>query len=229
MTYLDRPWRPPEEFPAGDWVPEMDHHDWLDRHRSLGRVPWVKRNGLSDGDRQHMQSLAPTEKAEYLRVLGGDIGSVQRDGFLYANFLEEMKQSIPGPGGDEEANKAADKVIERMKAMGMVSASLDEQDGGPPKGQSPRPWRAVMNWLWKLLQKVGRFLLNSIESFVTLAKGILGEAADQASVSFSASIPPAVSFEIDAAYFTSPDTWKKFKEFFDAILNQMEKVVEPDR
>jgi hypothetical protein len=227
MTYLDRPWRPPEEFPAGDWVPEMDHRDWLDRHRGLGRVPWVNRDGLSDADRQQLATLAPTVKAEYLRVLGGDIGSVQRDGFLYANFLEELKRHTPEPDGDEDADKAADRVVERMKAMGLVSASLDEQDGGPPKHQSPRPWRAVMNWLSGLLQKVGRFLVNSIEAFTILAKGLFGDAAEQASVSFSASIPPAVSFAVNAAFFTDTETWRHFKEFIDAILKQMGKIVEP--
>jgi hypothetical protein len=63
MTYLDRPWRPPEEFAAGDWVPEVDHRDWLDRHRGLGRVPLVKQEGLSDADRQSLESLMPTEAA----------------------------------------------------------------------------------------------------------------------------------------------------------------------
>lgn len=227
MTYLDRPWRPPEEFAAGDWVPEMDHRDWLDRHRGMTRVPWVKREGLSDADRQVLESLTPTDAAKYLRVLGGDIGSVQRDGFLYANFLEELKRNAPVVDDDEKADKSADDIVERMRAMGMVSASLDEQDGGPPRHQSPRPWRAVMNWLWKLLQKVGRFLVNSIDAFMALAKSLFGDAAKHASVSFSVSIPPAVSFDIDAAFFANRETWKKFMDFIEAILEQMEKLVEP--
>jgi hypothetical protein len=226
MPYLDQPWRPPVEFPEGEWVPEMGHRSWLDRHSGLEHAAWVKRDGLEPGDVEALQALQPNDKSKYLKVLGADIGSVQRDGFLYANFMEDLKQAAPISDRDTGADAAADRVVERMKAMGMTSASLDEHHGGPPVGRSPRPWRAVMNWLSSLLYKVGRFLVNSIEAFLVLARDLLGAAANKTTVSFSASIPPAVSFDIGFDYFTDRENWATFKQFIDAILDQVGKLVE---
>ena len=83
-----------------------------------------------------------------------------------------------------------------------------------------------MNWLWKLLQKVGRFLSNSIEAFTVLAKKIFDEAINHISVSLNAGIPPSVSFGMDAGFIAKRETWEKFSDFTKAIWEQMEKLVE---
>lgn len=229
MPYLDQPWRPPEEFSEGEWVPEMDQRGWLDRHRDLPHASWVKLDGLANEDAEYLQgtNLSDDERRKYLKALGADIGSAQRDGFFYANFLEQLKRAAPLSTGDPAADKAADDVVERMKAMGFTSANLDERHGGPPTGKSPRPWRAVMNWLSGLVRKVGQFLVNAAQAFGVLARDLISDAASQTTISFSASIPPAIAFSISLEYFKDSSKWKKFKEFIDAILEQMEGLVGP--
>lgn len=229
MPYLDQHYRPPEEFPPGEWVPEMDQHGWLDRHRDLQHDSWVKLDGLTDSDAVYLQNtnLPDDERRKYLRALGADIGSAQRDGFFYANFLEQLKRAAPLSTDDPGADKAADQVVERMKAMGFTSAKLDEQRGGPPKGNSPRPWRAVMKWLSSLVRKVGRFLVNAAQAFGVLARDLISDAPGQTAISFSASIPPAIAFSISFEYFTDSSKWKMFKEFTNAILEQIEELVGP--
>jgi hypothetical protein len=228
MPYLNQPWRPPEEFPEGQWVPEIDQRGWLDRHRDLPHASWVRLDGLTDSDASYLGTdLSDDERSRYLKALGADIGSAQRDGFFYANFLEQLKRAAPLSAGDADADNAAGEVVERMQAMGFASASLDEEHGGPPKGNSPRPWRAVMKWLGGLIRKVGQFLANAAHAFAVLVRHLLVDVSSRAAIAFSASIPPAISFEIDLEYFTDSGKWKKFKEFIDAILEQMEKIVWP--
>src|SRR5215472_11257560 len=214
MPYLDQPWRPPEEFSEGEWVPETDQRGWLDRHRDLPHASWVKLDGLAPEHAEYLQgaNLPDDERRRYLRALGADIGSAQRDGFFYANFLEQLKQAAPLSTDDPDADKAADNVVERMKVMGFTSANLDERHGGPPKGNSPRPWRAVMKWLSSLVRKVGRFLVNAAQAFGVLARNLIADAPSKTAISFSASIPPAIAFSIDFDYFTDSSKWKKFRE-----------------
>ena len=198
MPYLDQPWQAPEGFfPLGEWVPEVDRRGWIDRHSDLPYASWVKREGLTPGDLSYLQTLQPQrdERLKYLEALGADIGSVQRDGFLYANFLEQLKQAIPALTGDTAADQIADNIVERMKTMRLTSANLDEELGEPPPPQSPRPWRAVINWLSRLLQQVGLFLVNSIQAFVALIRELMLDANKQIAISFSAGIPPAVAFQ----------------------------------
>jgi hypothetical protein len=233
MPYLNQRW-PPEDFPEGDWVPEIDRPGWIARHSNLPHASWVKREGLTPDDVTHFRSLpSPStspqydERLKYLEALGADIGSVQRDGYFYGNFLEQLKQAAPQSVGDSAADEAADTVVERMKAMGFTTANLPEHYGGPPERKSLRPWKAVMNWLSGLLHKVGRFLTNSIRAFAVLARGLFVGAVNQMSVSFSASIPPAIGFDIQLAYFTDDSQWDMFNRFTDAILTEIEKLVEP--
>jgi len=167
------------------------------------------------------------ERLKYLGTPGADIGSGGRDGYFYANFLEQLKQAAPISVGDAAADDVADNVVERMKAMGFTSANWPEQYGGPPERKSPRPWKAVMNWLSGLLHKVGRFLANSIRAFAVLASGLFVGAVNQMSASFSASIPPSVGFDIQLAYFIDDSQWDMFNQFTDAILTEMERLVEP--
>jgi hypothetical protein len=227
MPYLDQPWRPPEEFAQGEWVPELDQHDWLDRHRDLPHASWVKLDGLTDDDAEYLQStnLSADERRKYLKALGADIGSAQRDGFFYTNFLEQLKRAAPLSTDDPDADKAAGEVIERMKVMGFTSANLDEQHGGPPKGNSPRPWRAVMKWLSSLTRKVWQFLVNAAQTFGALARRFTADTKSHATISFSASIPPAIAFDVDLEYVIDSNKWKLFKEFLNDIWAQMEKLV----
>jgi hypothetical protein len=159
-------------------------------------------------------------------TLGADIGSVQRDGYFYANFLEQLKLAAPVSVGDAAADQVADDVVERMKTMGFTSANLPEQDGGPPERKSLRPWKEVMKWLLRQLRKVGQFLSNSIQAFAILAGNLVVEAANKISVAFSAGFPLAVvGFEIELSYITDGTTRDILKRFIDAILDEAEKLL----
>jgi hypothetical protein len=61
------------------------------------------------------------------------------------------------------SDATADAVVEQMLALGFVSASWPEAVGGPPPHESPRPVRRVLNWLFELAAKVGRFILKCLE------------------------------------------------------------------
>lgn len=238
MPYVEKPW-PPADFREGDWVPEIDPPRWADRHRSLPHASWVKQEGLTDSDAGYLKNLTPptpsspgepletNEWLSYLTTLGADIGSVQRDGYFYANFLEQLKQAAPVSVGDAAADEVADNVVERMKTMGFTSANLPEQYGGPPERKSLRPWKGVMKWLLRQLRKVGQFLANSIQAFGTLAGSLVVEAVNKISVGFSAGFPLAVvGFEFDLAYLTEDTTRDILNRFINAILDEAERLFE---
>jgi alkylation response protein AidB-like acyl-CoA dehydrogenase len=223
MPYLEKRW-PPAQFSEGDWVPEIDPSRWARRHEGLPLATWVKQ-GFTDSD---ADALAESNDwLKYLRTLGADIGSVQRDGYFYANFLEQLKQAAPVSVGDSEADQAADDVVERMKTMGFTSANLPEQSGGPPERKSLRPWKDVMKWLLRQLRKVGQFLANSIQAFGALVGNLAVGAANKISVGFSAGFPlGVVGFEIELAYLTDGTTRDILKQFIDAIMDEAEKLFE---
>jgi hypothetical protein len=228
MPYLDQPWQyGQKQFNKGEWVPEMDLNNWIERHKDLKYPAWAKSEGLTPDDLTNLQLLPPNQKREYLRELGADIGSAQRDGFLYANFLEQLKEAVPvSPSESEKADEVADNVVNRMNTLGLTSAkSLSEEQGGPPKSASPRSFQKVMNWLMGLLNKVGRFLLNSIEVFGALARDLFLDVRSQLkAIAFTASIPPGLSFEISPEYFTDYRNWRILKPFIEKILEHMGKL-----
>jgi hypothetical protein len=238
MSYLEKRW-PPAQFSEGDWVPEIGLSRWTDRHSNLPHASWTKQTGLTNDDADYLKSLTPPAPSpsgeplqsnvwlDYLEALGADIGSVQRDGYFYANFLEQLKQAAPVSVGDAAADEVADNVVERMKTMGFTSADLPEQYGGPPERKSLRPWRDVMKWLLRQLRKVGQFLTNSMQAFGELVGNLVVEAANKISVAFSAGFPLAViGFEIELAYLTDGTTRDILNRFINAILDEAEKLFE---
>jgi hypothetical protein len=239
MPYLERRW-PPAEFNEGDWVPEINPSRWAERHRGLSYASWVKQGGLTDSDALDLQALKPppispgkplpqvqNDWLNHLMTLGADIGNVQRDGYFYANFLEQLKQAAPVSVGDAAADQVADDVVERMRTMGFTSANLPEQLGGPPERKSLRPWRDVMKWLLGLLRKVGEFLAKSMQAFGLLVSSLAIEAANKISVAFSAGFPLAVvGFEIELAYITDGTTRDILNRFINVIIDEAEKLFE---
>lgn len=242
MPYLEWRW-PPVGFNEGDWVPEVDLPRWAERHRGLSYAFWVKQGGLTDSDAQHLKGLTPpkvepgkpltplqgnNDWLNHLMALGADIGNVQRDGYFYANFLEQLKQAAPVSAGDAAADQVADDVVERMRTMGFTSANLPEQLGGPPERKSLRPWKGVMKWLLRLLRKVGEFLAKSMQAFGLLVSSLAIEAANKISVAFSAGFPLAViGFEIELAYITDGTTRDILNRFINVIIDEAEKFFEP--
>jgi hypothetical protein len=212
----------------------MDLDDWISRHSNLSlSSAWVRSEGLTPDVLTNLQLLPPDLKRDYLETLGADIGSAQRDGFLYANFFEQLKQAVPASTSSDEINKAdeaAGDVVNRMITIGLTSTRWSPSQGGPPAPTSSRPWRKVMEWLMELLNKVGRFLLKTIETFWALARNLFHDIRSQLKgIAFEATFPPGLSFEISPEYFTDYNNWTILKPFIEKILEHMGKLpsVEP--
>jgi hypothetical protein len=240
MPYRETQW-PPAEFEVGDWVPETDLSGWVNRHSQLRdssgvrHDSWVNQTGLTEPDKRYLEQLAPlssqplesNERLKHLLVLGADIGSVRRDGYFYANFLEQLKQAAPISAGDAAADEVADNVVERMKTMGFTSANLREPYGGPPDRKSLRPWKGVMKWLLGLIRKAGQFLLKAMRAFAVLAAELAVDAASKIAVGFSVGFSLAdIQFEIELAYLTDNTKWEIFRRFGDAMLGETEKLLQ---
>lgn len=83
----------------------------------------------------------------------------------------------------------------------------------------------VMKWLSGLLRKVGQFLVNSLRAFAILAKNLFGDDLKDSAVSFNAGVSPGIGFQINVHPFVNRDKWKAFKDFTDAMLGEIEKLV----
>jgi hypothetical protein len=74
--------------------------------------------------------------------VGEDIGSARRDGWLYSNATHELKSAaltLEGAELDAELDKLAGRLVDRMARLGMHSATLAKEDGGPPNPTRSRP------------------------------------------------------------------------------------------
>jgi hypothetical protein len=213
MPYLDRDWMldSGEFLSAGTWIPETNWDRW--QSRGVGRplrLAWCQESGPDQTQRMEFERLNEAVQMEYLGVLGRDIGSVQRDGLFYSNFVESLKNS--------PTNLVADEVVDRMQMLGFASASWPFPVGGPPPHESPRPWKRVLDWLLKLLAKAGKFLLNCVEfAMVTLRP--LGASAVAVGVAW----PLSVSFEFPPELFQDPQGlgWSKARTVLDNIIAEM--------
>jgi hypothetical protein len=142
MACLTEGWPNGPDGPWNDreWIPELGRKPWRERdnERPLRRS-WTRREGPTPADLVELSQLPLEERLRHLWALGSDIGSVQRDGLLYANLLEQLKNAV----GEDEAHNdaAADNAVARMKAWRLSSAEMPSDVGGPPQPASPLPWR----------------------------------------------------------------------------------------
>ena len=216
MPYLDLDYTFSEggtTIPAGTWVPELKRQDWNSRGASLQlRDAWTRLSGPTLEDVAAFDGLTDGAKRLHWATLGRDMASAQRDGLFYFNALERLKS--------EPDDTVADEVIEHLKDLGFMSIDLGEEFGGPPPGESPRPFKKVMGWLIQQLAKVGRFLLNAV-AFITATIKDLGLSA----VALQIGCPVSVSFEFPPDLFRNPPLWRKARELVDNFLTELgEKV-----
>ena len=206
MPYLDRPYEiggegvPTEMVPKGTWVPERGWDRWQARAKGI-RTPW----------REDIQpaSLPTPLRIEAQAVLAADMASVERDGLIYTNLIERLKNS--------PSDKTADQVAEQMKALGLASAEWPETAGGPPSPESPRPFRKMLDWLFRLRAQVARFLLTCVNFVMTSLGGVSAVAVGV--------LPPSVSFEFPSSLFNDPDAWDATWRFMDKLAAELGEPV----
>jgi hypothetical protein len=210
MPYLNENWTVDGEYlDKGIWIPERGWAHWKERdaHREFRRY-WDQESASSENNLPTLSNLSNEAREGRLRVLGGDIGSVERDGLFYSNFVECLKNS--------PKDSVADEVVDRMQMLGFASAGWPPAVGGPPPHESPRPWGKVLDWLLGLLAKVGKFLLN----VVTVATRTLHDFG-LSSVSVGIGWPLTVSFEFPKETVQDDRWWTNARVMLDSIIGEM--------
>ena len=217
MPYLQADWAVvtadgrTEAAPKGLWVPERDWKGWQSRGADLPLAYRWREEGIRPGEEPYRlpplaDSLTDAERDKYLRVLGADLGSIQRDNFFYTNFIEQLKQSPD--------DATADKIVKTMEELDFTSVRWPESVGGPPPHQSPLPWGGVLRWLVRLTAKAGEIILK-IADFVS---GILiGGGVGVSAVTVSVGVPsPQIGIEVSTELFNGR-FWLPVRQFLDEI------------
>jgi hypothetical protein len=202
-------------FGAGMWMSETKREEWAGR--SVGcrlRESWLRESGLTPDDAAALRELSTAEKKRHLEVLAKDVGSVQRDGFMYANLLEHLKSLDPG-------ETLGDQVVSTMRGWGFASATLEPSAGGPPEVESPRLVQKVRDWLFDLLSKVGRILLNAADAFMKLAMDLIASIKAKVAVAVEVGLPPALGINVDVDASAEFTPWSVVKKFANDILDEM--------
>jgi hypothetical protein len=208
--------------PTGDpgapriWIPERQSARWQERSIELPlRASWLREDGPTDEELNRLKQIPETMRSVYLKGLGADIGSVQRDGLFYVNLLESLKNSI---GPNEPSNdKAADTVVDRMKKLGFASSSYSEKQGGPPEGESPRPWRKVLDWLLGLQAQVVQFFTNAAEIFRTLLDEFARRINTTPPAIAVGIFPPSIGLEFGTDIFLHPEMRAAYRTFVSSL------------
>lgn len=212
MPYLERPWIIDEShFSEGTWIPERHLNEWEARGKDLPlREAWIQASGPTQEQEALLSNLGDKERDQYLKLLGQDIGNAQRDGMLYANFLEILKT--------DPSDAVADGVVDKMQRLGLASTSWPFAVGGPPPHESPRPWEKVLDWLLRLLANVSKFVMNCVH-FAMVSLAPTGVSA----VAVGVALPLSVSFEFPTQMFTQPRGagWSRARTLLDGIIEEI--------
>jgi hypothetical protein len=210
MPYLDGDWTGVEDgmtktiAPAGLWIPEKGWEQWKGRGTDLPlREKWETKGIIPRSELDQLALLSDEDRRRYLDVLGKDLGSVQRDGFFYTNFTEQLKQSPD--------DATAEKIINTMEEIGFTSVKWHHSIGGPPPHESFRGWKRVLNWLIRNMAKAGQIILNIAEFLAGVLSG-LGIAA----VTVAAAAPlPQVGIDIPTDLFNNRNVWTDIRQFLE--------------
>ena len=222
VVYLIESWLPsPDESPwdDGEWVPELDRKGWRERGPGCRlRTSWVRQDRPTSTDLTALSQLPLEERLQHLWALGSDIGSIERDGLLYANLFEQLKNAVTGDNeaDDGRNNEAADEVVARMRAWGLSSADMPPVVGGPPEPVSPVPWRKLMDWLLSRLRDVGEVLLKLVDVFWALVKDFAG--ATSISVSVDVGLTPTLGVSFKPG---NTAMWEWLKKFLGRVWDEL--------
>jgi hypothetical protein len=185
---------------AGTWVPERNWDRWQAQEKGLD----AQHRNLLTWRRVADITSFPTEADKLpddcLRVLASDMASAQRDGFIYANFIDRLKNA--------PSDAMADNIVDDMRTLGFASADWPAAVGGPPPHESPRPFGKFLDWLFRNAAKVGKFVLNCV-NFVLLALPAGGLSA----VAVGIGLPVQVSVEFSPELLTDPAGRERLRDF----------------
>ena len=210
MPYVERTWYVGDvEVPEGTWVPERNWESWNQRAQGVagGELTW--RRAPSDAD--PASADVPRLSDDALKVLAGDLADAQFDAFLYQNMIERLKNDL--------SDQLADDIVEQMRTLGMASADWLPVVGGPPRRESPRVAKKVLNWLLRLAAKAAKFVLECTEAAVSALTGVLS------SVHIGFTVPPHtlhVAFGFETAILANPGAWQRARGFFEAQIKQLD-------
>jgi hypothetical protein len=183
--------------------------------------PW-RFEGLATEGLASLGELESSEAERRLIQVGEDIGNAQRDGWLYANLVEELKSAaltLESAELDADLDKLAGKLVDRMARLGMHSATLAKEEGGPPNPTRSRPWRRFLDWLLQRIADVGRFLIRALEAARRLLDRIFPQNAARPALSLAVifGLPPAVEVSVDMDDVLDPERWPQVTRFLTAI------------
>ena len=223
MPFLDEAWDTvswewrgelePEVVPAGLWVPERDWEGWKARGSGLSyREMWDRDRVVAREELEQLASMSDESREVYLKVLGQDLGSVQRDNLFYSNWMEQLKHS--------PNESTADAVVDAMTQLRFTSAAWEGKPGGPPPGQSPRPFDRTLNWLLGLLVKVGRMILKIADALVAMLS--------RQGVDFGVAIgafPPSFGVEVSTTLFQNSSVWDSLHRFLESAQLELGRAI----
>lgn len=213
MPYIDDSWRPETRDRE---PPTSAHSTEVARLRRL----WRSRNDTSFGESEGWIARSTDAIPEVLRELGRDVARAQRDGWLYWNFLEQLKSgglmltydAYPGADPDDEGatfegvrreNRRLDvlagRIAARMTQLEMASMALTEGSEAPPPKTESRSFRPFMNWLLRKLGDVTHFLCRLAEVFSRLVHQLFGghSLVGELHLGLNVGLPPSVSVNFD--------------------------------
>jgi hypothetical protein len=180
------------------WKPEFLVSESEERERmveELIRNPQQKASELKEAQ----------EYLNTLETLAESLGSMQRDAFFYFNFFEQLKNGGPS---------VVAQVRQRMSDLGMFSATLPAEAGGPPNPAFDR----LLNWLLTRMAEVGRRMGRVVFEVLPHFLGGLG-IESTITISFSVGFPPSVIFGYETSLPVLIEDWvKKFlAKFYDEL------------
>lgn len=236
MPYIEDIWRPE----TGDRPPPRTAHSTeVERLRGLWRA---KRDLLLDeveGGLAHTADAIP----EVLQELGRDAARAQRDGWLYWNFLEQLKSGglvLPvegylthGPDDEKTSpediqqetirlNVLAGRIATRMMHLEMASMAFESGPEAPPPKTASRPFREFMKWLLRKLGDVTYFLCRIAEVFSRLVHQLFGgdRLVGELHLALSVGIPPSISVNFDPYWVVDGTAWEAVRGFIRELANE---------
>jgi len=185
----------------GTWFSEQGTAYEGKENRSIEYMMELEEDELQGFIRSTAEKEGEQATSSLLRQAMVQIGSMQLDGVLYTNLLDEFKRGASGQD-----------VLERAKTWEIWSTSLDQDEGGfPNRGEEETSGGTFL----RSARQAPKSLIGKILGWLSASlKGILGRLARMlrlvipllnhlklsiglSGISVNAGLPPSVSFNFD--------------------------------